>query len=100
VNALHEFLLYGLVTLRAGGRHVEAKDRRFIVGGGQDLVRAVAIRTDRRLLCRYEEKGWALWPLASMTYFWPWQVPQVAGILAWLTRDFGSLAGNNSCGLP
>ena len=79
VNALHELLLHGFVTLGAGGGHVEAKDGRVLVGGRENFVRAVTVGADRRLLraCRH---GFSLDTL--------------------LTRDFGSLAGNSSWGLP
>ena len=80
MDALHKFLLHGLVTLGTGRGHVETEDRRFVVGGSENLVRAMTIRADRSFLraCRdrlavhalqVREKGWALWPLASMTYF-------------------------------
>src|SRR5450631_36136 len=51
-------------------------------------------------LCAYEATICALCPLSCITNFWLWQAPQVAGIFEWCTRDFGSLAGSNSCGLP
>src|SRR5579864_5716790 len=51
-------------------------------------------------LSSYEINTCELCPLAAITNFCPWHTPQVAGILAWFTRDFGSEAGSTSCGLP
>jgi len=50
VDALHEFLLHGLVTLRTGGRDVELKDRRLGITGGQDFMRAVTVGANRSFL--------------------------------------------------
>src|SRR5579864_3501814 len=50
MNALHEFLLHGLVTLRAGDRHVELEDRRLGIAGSENLVRAVAVGTHGSLI--------------------------------------------------
>src|SRR5215813_5000697 len=54
VNALHEFLLYRFMTLGAGGRHIETEYWRLVVGGCKNLVRTVAVGTDRGLFrtCR------------------------------------------------
>ncbi len=50
VNALHEGLRDLGVALAAGGRNVEFINRRLLIVGGKNLVRAVAIRADRGLL--------------------------------------------------
>ena len=47
VNALHVLLLDVVVALGAGGGNVELVDRRLRIGGGQDVVLAVAIGADR-----------------------------------------------------
>src|ERR1017187_7324024 len=51
-------------------------------------------------LISYEATICALCPPSCITNFWLWQAPQVAGMLVWCTRDFGSLAGSSSRGLP
>src|SRR6516225_3152186 len=42
-------------------------------------------------LCWYAMKGAELRPLDSITNFWPWQVPQVCGMLLRAIFDLGSL---------
>src|SRR5215467_5150835 len=50
VNARHEFLFHGFVALGAGQRHVKLCNRRLGIARRQDLVRAVAIGTNRSLI--------------------------------------------------
>src|ERR1700757_1071206 len=50
VDALHEFLLHGLMTLRTGARDVELENGRLGITGGQDFVRAVTVGANRSFL--------------------------------------------------
>ena len=50
VDALHEFLLHGLMTLRTGARDVELEDGRPGIAGGQDFMRAVTVGANRSFL--------------------------------------------------
>ena len=50
VDALHEFPLHGLMTLRTGARDVELEDGRLGIAGGQDFVRAVTVGANRSFL--------------------------------------------------
>ncbi len=43
----------------------------------------------------YDVKGAELTPDDAITNFWPWHAPQVCGMLARATFDFGSLAGRD-----
>ncbi len=48
VNALHVDALHIGVALAAGGGNIELVDRRLCVVGGKNLMRAMAVRADRR----------------------------------------------------
>lgn len=50
VNTGHKCVFNGGVALAAGGRHVELVNRRMLIGGRKNLVRTVAVGTNRSAL--------------------------------------------------